>query len=236
MGNEQDREAVGAEAADEFEQAAGLAGGEGGGGFVEDQDPGPAVEGAGDFDQLAFAGREAVEGGGRGEVEADAIEEGASAVPESAAVDEREAGEEGQGGQGEVLGDRQVGEEIELLMDEGDARPPGVGGGSGGMRVAVDEHAAGVGAEVAAEQIQERGLSRAVFADQGGDAAGVGVEGHAGEDGDAEERLSHAVEAKAGRGLGGGGHGVRRGNGGPARLRGRRVRRRGGRRRGSPSL
>ena len=96
--------------------------------------------------------------------------------------------------EGDVLGDRQVGEQGGLLVDRGDAQRRASSGSarSRGRPAMVD------GARVrrvgAGDDLDQRGLARAVFADQRVHLARAQVEGHAAQRTDGAERLGDAAE------------------------------------------
>jgi hypothetical protein len=84
--------------------------------------------------------------------------------------------------------------EHEVLVDHPYAGGEGVVGGAEGLGLAVDEDAAGVGAEQAVEDVHEGGFAGAVFTEEavdggGGNGEGDGVEGGDGAEGfvDVEE-------------------------------------------------
>ena len=65
-----------------------------------------------------------------------------------------------------LAADVEIVEEVELLMDEGDARRHGVGDGERGVLDAVDADRAGARRDDAAQDLHQRRLAGAVLADQ----------------------------------------------------------------------
>ncbi len=99
--------------------------------------------------------------------------------------------------------DRKVRREGQLLVDHGDASRLGVPGRARRVGQAVQRHRAGVGPKGAAEQFHERGLTRAVLADQGMHLAGCDRERDAPQRAAGTEGFGHAVHFQQW-----GGHGV----------------------------
>ncbi len=172
VGNEDDRAALRAEAAEDGEEAVFFGGREDGGGLVEDEDAGVAVEELEDFDALLDAdGEGAGEGVGvDGKVVLGA--EGADAGGGGFEVEQR-------GGCAEngVFGDGEGWDEHEVLVDHADAEGDGVGGGCDADGRVVEEDLAGVHLVEAVEDLHEGGLAGAVFAEEGVDFAGGDGEG-----------------------------------------------------------
>ena len=73
--------------------------------------------------------------------------------------------------QKQVLVDIQIVDQIQLLMDERDARVQRISGRGEGHRLAVHADFARVRLQHAAQNVHQRGLARAVFADQRADLA-----------------------------------------------------------------
>ena len=71
----------------------------------------------------------------------------------------------------DVLGDRQVGEERRLLVDDRDARGLGLRGRAEVDRLAVEQQLAAVAAVHAGDDLDQRRLAGAVLADEGVDRA-----------------------------------------------------------------
>ena len=119
-----------AQFSDQREEPLGLACGQRRRRLVEDDDLGVELQSARSLDQLALAGRKAIERRVRREIEAHLLKQLACPRREACAVDERKRSDATarKVRQKNVLGDRQIGEEIELLMDEGDAVSRRLGG------------------------------------------------------------------------------------------------------------
>ena len=97
-------------------------------------------------------------------------------------------------GQAQVRRDVEVRDERRLLVDRDDAAAPGLGGGAGDVRLAADEDRAGVGADAAGEDLDQRALAGAVGAHQRVDLAGAD-----GERGGAQRRDRAVALGDAGR-------------------------------------
>ncbi len=101
-------------------------------------------------------------------MEVERVEKLLRAPADRAAVDEavplREAVDE------EVLRDREIEEEVQLLMDEGDAARGRGGGIARGVRLAAPEHPARGRLDHTAGHVHERRLPRPVLADEAEDA------------------------------------------------------------------
>src|SRR5439155_21871235 len=76
----------------------------------------------------------------------------------------------------DVLRNREVGAQGELLMDERDATPPRLERRSRGVWPAVYRHRAAIGAQGARDDAHQRALASAVFSDQGVHFAGPDLE------------------------------------------------------------
>ena len=107
-----------------------------------------------------------------------------------------------QAAQAEILGDRQVLAERELLVDHRDARLERIGRAVKADRFAADDDAAFVGRVNAGQQLAERALPRAVLATKRMTGSRGDRERHAIERGDTGETLGDAVEANLIRGHG----------------------------------
>ncbi len=159
------RDALGAQLADQREQPLGLARREGRGRLVEHQDLGPGVQGAGDLDQLLLGDRQRADRGLGPERRAQALEHRPAAGGHRLAVDQAAAVQ--LGAEMDVLGHAQVGGEAELLVDDRDA--VALGGDRVGdlHRHPVDlDRAARVGLVGAGEDLHQGRLAGAVLAHQ----------------------------------------------------------------------
>ena len=98
----------------------------------------------------------------------------------------------------DVLGDGELGEEQELLVDGGDAALDRVARGDGGELALADADAAAVGGVHAGDDLDERRLAGAVLAEERVHLAGEDVEVDVLEDADAGEGLRDAGERDEG--------------------------------------
>ena len=205
------RQALGAEALQHGEDLLDVGGGQGRGGLVEDEDARALGERLGDLDHLpagerqVLDQRERVDVGGAG-----AGERLLGEAALGAAVDHAEAG--GRPADDDVVGDREVGDERELLEDADDAGVAGGGGRGEGDGAAVEGHGAVVGLHHAGHDLDEGGLAGAVLAEDGVDAARADGELGVGQRHDAAVALGHAVHAEE-RLVGHGVHPAARGRG-----------------------
>ncbi len=111
-------------------------------------------------------------------------------------MDERQPAETRKALDKDVLGDRQVGEQVELLVDEADAGRRGVGRPLRLVEPAAEVHGAAFRTQHAAHDVHQRRLAGAVLADQAEHAAGMEIEVDAVEHLHAEEGLADAAEGK----------------------------------------
>ena len=166
-----ERQALVAEALQHAEDLLHVGGGERRGGLVEDEDARPLRKGLGDLDHLAAGERQVLDQ--RERVDVGGAGAGQRLLGEAAlgaAVDHAEA--RGRLADDDVVGDREVGDERELLEDADDAGVAGGGGRGKADGVAVQGHPAAVGLHDAGHDLDERGLAGAVLAEDGVDAAG----------------------------------------------------------------
>jgi hypothetical protein len=96
----------------------------------------------------------------------------------------------------QVLGHRQVGHVLQLLVDHRDAGADRGRRAREAYRLAVHQHAARIGLVLAAENLQQRGLARAVLAHEAMDLPAVHVERDAVECPHAGEDLADIVETQ----------------------------------------
>jgi hypothetical protein len=160
--DEEDRHALLLERADDAEELGDLVGVEARGGLVEDEHLRLHVDRASDRDELLHGERVVSEEGARIDVEVEAREELGGAAPHRAPVDRTEAA--GLAAEHDVLGDREVGEEVDLLVHGRDARRLRLGGAAEGDLLAGERDGAGVDEVDARERLDERGLAGAVLA------------------------------------------------------------------------
>ena len=192
-------EAALAQVAEDGEEDLHLVLGEGGGGLVEDEDAGVFGEGFDDFDELLFADAEAGDGRGGVDGDAESLEEFVRLTVDFFPVDERrkrpKAGAARLAAEADVFGDGHFFDEGEFLVDDGEARALGVGDAVEMRGLAGDGQLAVVAAVrvEAAEELDERGFARAVFAAERVDFAGPQVEGNVAQGGHAGEAFGDAA-------------------------------------------
>ena len=175
-----------------------LAAVEHGGGLVHDDEPGVVGQRAGHADDLLARGREAADlrggrdlAGGRGG-RAAPRRRGRRAARREKPNRRLLVAEE------DVLGDGQALDQVELLVDGGDAeRPWRPAGGDSGRRLAVPRDPALVGLVDAGEHLDQGRLAGAVLAEQAVHLAGAHVEVDAAEGPDAGEALDDAGASPA---------------------------------------
>ncbi len=161
VGDEEDGDAAIAQIAHDAEQLFDLAAIEARGGLVEDEHAGVDDHGAADGDELLDRDRVAREGRAGVDVEAEVSEVtggfGVGCCPVDAESAHLVA-------EHDVLADRQVLAEVDLLVDGRDAGRLGIGGGREGARNPVDEDRPGVDRVDAGQRLDERRLAGAVLA------------------------------------------------------------------------
>ena len=176
VGDEDDRDAVLAQALDDAEQPRDLSGGERRGRLVHHDDAGVERQRLADLDDLLLGNRQAAGYAVGVDRHAQPLEQRSRLALHRAVVDPP-ATAQGLAGNEDVLGNRDVREEGGLLEDD---RDPGVARGrrpgqDERVAVGVDERAT-VGRVDAAEDLDERGFAGAVLADDGVDLAAVEVD------------------------------------------------------------
>ena len=179
-----------AEAQDQVEQMVGVVVVESGGRLVEDEELDLFRQGLRDLDQLLLSDADLIDGRGRVLVEADALEQLARLEVGLVPVDEA-AGALALIVEEDVLGDRQVGAEGELLMDDDDALRLAVAEALELHLVAHEDDVAVVGAVRVdpRQHLHEGGFAGAVLAADGVDLAALDREVHVRERLDAGEGL-----------------------------------------------
>ncbi|GAA3033206.1 hypothetical protein GCM10020000_07950 [Streptomyces olivoverticillatus] len=190
VGDEDDGVAVVAQGVQDVEEPGAVRRGEAGGGLVQDDELGFGAQGAGDGHQGALGAREVGDGGVRVQVRGD-DGQGLGALPPGPPPGHQPRAARVSGAQGDVLGDGHRSDQSQVLVDEGH----GAGGGLGAERVPGDGHLALVRVVDAREHLDEGGLSGAVGAEQGQDAAVVDVEVDAVQRERAAELLAEAADA-----------------------------------------
>ena len=195
-----DPHAVLAQPLDHLEQGVDLAVGEDRARLVEDQDLGVVGEGLGDRDQLLLADGDVGDPDvGQGAVQAEPVEQLVHLGPLGGQVDQRAPGQ--LAADEDVLGHRQLAEQLRLLVDGGDA---GVEGGRGVPAEALPGHLdrALVGGLGAGDHLDQGGLARAVLADQRVHLPGTDVEVDTAQRLDAAVALADAGQAQEHLGFG----------------------------------
>src|SRR4029453_15728849 len=161
--------------------------------LVQQQDPGVAVDGAGDRDRLALAARQlghlVVD---RRDVHAHVLEVLPGQAPHAAVAEQRPADqlpvEE------HVVVDAQLVDQGQVLVDGVDAEGPGVVDGPEHDLLAAHEDAAGVGLVEAAEDLDQGRLAGAVVADEAEHLAPAQAQVDVAEGGDPAEPLGHVLD------------------------------------------
>jgi len=176
VGDVDDAGAGGAQVGNDAEETLGFALGEGGGGFVEDEDFGVRTDGLGDLDDLLFRHAEGGDEAGGVDVGAGAFEQIAGLARALFPIDAaEEAGRLER--EGDVFGDGEVREERGLLIDGGDAESARDGRGVVRDGLAEDGERAGIGGDGAGHDLDEGGFAGPVFADERVDFARAEFEG-----------------------------------------------------------
>jgi hypothetical protein len=165
VGDVEDGGAALAQAADEAVEEFDLGVGERGGRLVHADEVGPLGERLGDLGDLLVGDREPADVRGGGEVLDAEVGEGLGGGGDhGAAVDE--AAPLGFAAEVDVLGDGELGQEVELLEHRGDPGVLGLEGVGEGDGAAAQLDGAGVGGVDAGEDLHERGLAGAVLPHQ----------------------------------------------------------------------
>ena len=144
-------------------QLVGLLGGQHGGGLVQDQDVGPAVQDLHDLHRLLLGHGHIIDLLIRVNVEAVPVADFPDLLPGLGQV--QLAGH----AQDDVFRGGKDIHQLEMLMDHADAQGKGVLGGGDGHRLAIDVDLPLVGEVDAGEHIHQSGLAAAVFTQQGQD-------------------------------------------------------------------
>jgi hypothetical protein len=196
------RDASRLEVADQAEQHVDLARREGGGRLVHHHHAGIERHRLRDLDHLLL--RHGEVGHHRGRVhevfDAEVVQQRRYLTMQGAFVQHAEA--VGLAAQEDVLGDVAVRQQVELLVDDADARALGLERMRERHLLAEELDLALVGRVGAAQDFHERRLAGAVLADQGVDLAYLAGEVDAGEGGDGAEALDHAPHLERARAAG----------------------------------
>ena len=188
------------EPSDDREESCDLPLGETGGGLVHDDDPCLDRERTGDLHHLLLGGTERSDGRIGIEIQSQRLEKLARAPSGGRPVDERAAVR--QPPKEDVLPDRELREELLLLVDEAQAMVDRVLWIDREVRPAIDQELAGVGVVGAGEDLHQGGLPGAVLAHDDVDLAGDEVKVDPVEGADAGEALRDAANAQHGSGRG----------------------------------
>ena len=184
-----DPDAVRTEVPDDPEQLVDLRVGERRRRLVHHQDGGIERQRLGDLDHLLLGDLEVADTGTRIELEVQALDQ-LLRLPIEPPIVEQEARPAARlAAEEDVLGDRQVRRQVQLLVDHADAKVQR-GSRVGDLdRLPLEPDLAGVGLVHAGQDLHQRGLAGAVLADQGVDLAGTELEACVGERVDAGEVL-----------------------------------------------
>ena len=169
-------DALTAELASDAEELVDLLVRQRGGRLVHDQDRGVERESLGDLHHLLLRDTERRNPLAGIEVETKLLEEGGRAVVERAIVEDERQAPPRLSADEDVLGDRQVGHQVQLLVDHADAEVLRSRGVRNLDLRTLEPYDAGVALVDAVEDLHERRLAGAVLADQGVDLARVEVE------------------------------------------------------------
>jgi hypothetical protein len=167
-----DADALGLEAADVVKEGLQVVLGEGRRGLVHDEDARADGEGLGDLDDLLMRDREVRDVGRRIDGDAHTAEDVGCHRAQARPVDEA-AGAAWLAPEEDVLCDSEMRDEVELLVDGGDARVQGVSRRARVIGLAEAAHRTGVGTVGAGENLHQRGLARAVLTDERVDFPGA---------------------------------------------------------------
>ncbi len=194
VGDEDHRRAGVAEPVEHAEEAAGLGAGERGRRLVEDQHARVGAQRAGDHHQLPLGRAQRRDRAARVDRDLHPLEQLAGAAVQLAEGDARRGVEPGLADE-EVLGDRQLLDDLDLLRHVGDALGArvGRGGEADDLAVELDGAVVGAGRPDAGQDLDERRLAGAVVADQRVDLAGLEPEVDAAEGRHAGELLAEPL-------------------------------------------
>jgi hypothetical protein len=198
MADVDDAEAFLLQPSNHLKELLGIVAGEGTGRLVEDDDLGVGDEGAGDFNQLLRGdGQVANDGAGLEPGVTEPFEGLSHPGSLTSVLDESPAGQLLP--EHDVVFDGEMGGEVQLLIDHGDAGLPGGMGAIGGVRPTCERHTSGVWSMGAAEDFHEGALAGPVFADQGQHSSGLDGQRHVGEGLGGAEPLGDAGHGEEGR-------------------------------------
>ena len=190
VGNVEDGDALRLELADEAEERGRLDRGQRRGRLVEDRDPVRNGERAGDLRQLALRDRQALHRRGHRRLDPEHPHRLGRAAIHLPVIDRQPAPKLAP--EKHVFGDRQVRRQHDLLMDQNDAAPLRVDRAFQLDRRAVELDRAAGGREMARQDLHQRRLARAVFADDRVDLSGANADRDVAQDLDRPERARQA--------------------------------------------
>jgi hypothetical protein len=205
-----DRQALGAQVAQQRQERTDLRDRQRSRGLVQDQDARLRAQRARDLAELLLRHAERARGTVGVEGQAQAGQQLARAPSPRRPVDAPEQARR-LVSQRHVLGDREVREQRRLLVDDRDAQRARLLGRQVGQLLAVERQRAGVGRVRAAQDADERRLAGAVLAHQGQHLGALHVERHVLQGAHAAERLAEPAHRQ-------------HGHGGVCRMGGRRAR------------
>ena len=145
--------------------------GERAGRLVQEQDAGLGGEGLGDLDELLVGGAQALDDRVGRKGQADHLQVDAGDSLDRRPVDDPRPAPGLQLVEHDVLGDRALGDDLDLLADDVDALGQAVAVAVEAQPPALEEDFALVGPEKPGDDLDEGALARAVLADQGVDFA-----------------------------------------------------------------
>ena len=192
----EDAHAAALQLVDHLEQLAGFRLGERRGGLVHDQQLGIERQGLGDLDHLPLRDRQRAHDGVCRDADPEALQACQGVGVQACAVDKPALA--GLAGQVDVFGHRQVRHEVQLLVNDRDARRLGLVRRIEVPHFALVGERAFVGRELAADHFHQRRLAGAVFAAHRVHLAAVQFQAHPFERGDREEALGDALQAQQG--------------------------------------
>jgi hypothetical protein len=160
--------------------------------LVHDEDAGIQRESLGDLDDLLGADAKAADGRRGRDVEFELTQQVRRGSVHGVIVDEAQARARF-AAEKDVLGDSEFGEEVEFLVDDCHAGGLGVAGAGEADELAIDRDLALVGREDPGEDVHERALAGAVFAEQGVESAAADCDLHVVEGAHAGERFADAL-------------------------------------------
>src|SRR5215217_42795 len=173
-----DAHVAGGEVLDDAEELPRLPVGQRRGRLVHHHRPGVAHQGPGDGHDLPVGRREPLDRGRHVELDAQSVQPPSRLVLHGAPVEATPAGAGLLAAHEQVLGDRELGEQVELLGDHGDAGSLGVARRGESSGLAVHLQAALVGLVEPVHDLHERTLAGPVLAHQGVNLSRTQVEVH----------------------------------------------------------